>query len=160
VGGSREGLGCLGPPPLCPSSSLSTRTSLAVGTSGCEGGAESWQLWASLPREFLVLLGLFPNRCSPRREPDPAQKWDSCNHCWDDALALLPAQRPQLCSPSTKHELALGLKEELNWAGMFRAADAGRELRAGKRSRAGRKERVCFCFYSFSRYFFLKSSNI
>lgn len=52
-------------------------------------------------------------------------------------LCSLPARSP----PSTECALALGLKDDLNWAEMLRAADAGRLLRAGKRSSAGRKER-------------------
>lgn len=77
------------PPPVCPRGSLRTWICLTVGTRGCGGGAELWQLWAGLPGKCLALLGLFLN--SPRREPDPAQKRGSCTHCWGDAVALLSA---------------------------------------------------------------------
>lgn len=127
------------------------------------GGAESWQLRAWLPVKFLALLVLFPNPHTPREEPDPAQgTLDSCSHGRGDALALLSAslEPPQPCSLQHRAggggvwiSLALGLKEDLNWAEMLQAADAGRELWAGKRSCAGRKERARSCCCSFSLYF-------
>lgn len=77
------------------------------------------------------LPGSFPNHCWLRGEKDPAQKRGRKMSLRCSASS----GAPQLRTPYTERG---GLKEGLNWAETPRAADAGRELPAGKGSRAGR----------------------
>lgn len=104
------------------------------GDGGCGGGAGSR---AGLSGKVLALLDLFPTRCSPRRESDPAPKRDSHDQGWE---------LPLLCSASDSAPVpGMVLQEDLHWAETPQAADAGRELRAGKRRGAGGRERSRSC---------------
>lgn len=118
-----------------------SRVVAAVGTSPWEASGPFWLV----PKPLLS-----KERARPCSEMGLLYLW--LGRCRCSALCQLGA--PQLCSPSTEHSLALGLKEDLNCAEMPQAADAGRELQAGQQSSAGRNERTCSCCYSFSRYFF------
>lgn len=89
--------------------------------------------------DFLALPGSFPNHCWLWGEKDPAQKWGRKM----SLRYFASSGAPQLCTPCTEGgdawlRLTGGLKEGLNWAETPRAAEAGRELPAGKGSRAGR----------------------